>query len=114
MENGESDFGRRLLLCWVHPGGDSAPVVGHRHASVDVDGHLDGFPESRHMFIDAVVDDFIDEMMQSIDSGASDVHRRPFADRIESFEDFNLIGTIAIRLGWRLFFRGHPLPIPSS
>ncbi len=80
----------------MHSRRDSTPVVGDRHASVDVDSDLDRLTESGHMLVNTVVDDFIDEMMQSIDAGAPDVHRWPFPDGIESFKDLNLIGTVAI------------------
>ncbi len=114
MEHGESNLCRRLLLRRMHPRGDASPVVYDRHTSVDMDRDVDGLTESRHMFVDAVVDDFIDEMMQSVDPRTADIHRRSFPDGIETLKDFNLIGAVAVRLGWRLFFRCHPLPIPSS
>jgi hypothetical protein len=48
------------------------------------------------MFVDTVVHDFIDEVVESIDARASDVHRRPFSDRIEALKDFDLIGAVAV------------------
>jgi hypothetical protein len=48
------------------------------------------------MFVDAVVHDFIDQMVESIDARAPDVHRGAFSHGIETFEDLDLIGTVAV------------------
>jgi hypothetical protein len=48
------------------------------------------------VFVDAVVDDFIDEVVETIDAGAADVHRRAFPHGIETFEDFDLVGVVTV------------------
>jgi hypothetical protein len=48
------------------------------------------------MFVDTVVHDFIDEVVESIAAGAPDVHRRPLSDCIEALKDFDLIGAVAV------------------
>ena len=46
------------------------------------------------VFVDGVVDDFPDEMVQPLAVDAADVHRRPFADRFETFEDGDVLGGV--------------------
>ena len=46
------------------------------------------------VFIDGVVDDFPDEMVQPLGVGRADVHRRPLADRLEAFEDRDVCGGV--------------------
>ena len=46
--------------------------------------------------VDRVVDDLVHEVMQTRHTGRADVHRRPLADRLEAFEDFDLVGAIVV------------------
>jgi len=48
------------------------------------------------MFVDTVIDNFVDQMMESVDACAPDVHRRALSHGIETFEDLDLIGAIAV------------------
>ena len=47
------------------------------------------------MFVDAVIDDFPQQMMQAARVGPADIHRRPLANMFEPFEDFDIFGCIA-------------------
>ena len=47
--------------------------------------------EAGQRFIDRVVDDFVDEMMQSGRPSRADVHRRTLADRFKAFEDLDAV-----------------------
>jgi hypothetical protein len=83
----------------MHPSGDASPIVNDGHAAVDMDHDLDRLTESGHVLVNTVIDDFINEMMKTIDAGAADIHRGPLPHRIEPFKDFDLIRAVAIRLG---------------
>ena len=52
----------------------------------------------RHRFVDGVVDNLTDEVMQAGEARRPDVHTGPFADRFEALEDLNLVCVVA-RLG---------------
>src|SRR5207344_1508315 len=80
----------------MHPGGNAASVIHNRDAVVDVDRHFDGFTESRHMFIDTVVDDFIDEVMEAVHTGAADVHRWTLPHGVQTFQHFDLIRAVTV------------------
>ena len=102
----------------MHPGWDAAPVVDDRDAAVNMDHDLDRLAEAGHVLVNTVVDDFVHEMMQAVDAGAADVHRRPLPHRIEPFENFDLIRTVTV--GFRfgrmvlLIVSGHSIPSVSS
>src|SRR5574344_1691468 len=51
--------------------------------------HMDIVAESSHSFIDGIVQDLIHQMMQSIDSCASDVHTRSLPYSFKTFEHSN-------------------------
>jgi len=48
------------------------------------------------MLVDTVVDDFIDEVVESIDTRTPDIHRWPLSDGIEALKDFDLIGAVTV------------------
>ena len=82
----------------MHAGRNTAAVVDHNDAAVDLERDLDGLAEARHMFVDAVIDDLVDQMVKAFDTSAADVHCRTLANGIQPFENFNLVRAIAVRL----------------
>jgi len=47
-------------------------------------------------FVDGVVHDFVDEVVQTARSGGSDVHSGTLANGLESFEDLDIICAVAV------------------
>ena len=95
MEHGEHDFrGRATAL--VHVGRDAAAVVDDGDRVVDVNGDVDLAREAGQRFVDGVVDDLVDEMMQPGRPGRADVHRRPLAHRLEAFEDLDAFCAVLV------------------
>ena len=94
VEHGHDDFGRRLLLLLVHLDRDAAAVVDDRDRIVDVDEDFDVLAVAGQGLVDGVVDDLIDEVMEPFGAGAPDVHRRPFSDRFQPFEDLDAFGRV--------------------
>ena len=45
--------------------GNAAAVVAHRHRAVGIEHDFDGGGVARERFVDRVVDDFIDHVMQA-------------------------------------------------
>ncbi len=91
MELSHHDFGRRDLLCGMHFRGNPAAVVNNRDRSVHVDGEGDLVAIPRHGFIDAVVNNLVNQVMKPAMSGGPDIHRGSFAHTLESFENPNLL-----------------------
>ena len=72
-----------ILRVCVHR--NSAPVVHHSgRAAVFVDGNLDGAGKAVHGFVNRVVDDFPEEVMESSLSRSSDIHRRTFSHGLKA------------------------------
>jgi hypothetical protein len=94
VENGHHDLGRADPL-GVHPDRDAAAVVFDRDRTVEMHDHADVAAMAGQMFVDAVVDRLPDQVMQTrsiVD--VADVHPRPFADRLEAFENGDVLGTV--------------------
>ena len=63
VQHGHHDFGRRAPAR-VLIGRDAAAVVDDRDRAVDVDRDVDLIAEAGERFVDRVVDDFVNEMVQ--------------------------------------------------
>jgi hypothetical protein len=72
----------------VLDGADFLPVV------VDVEKYLNVGAIARHRFINAVVDDLVHQMMETIDAGGPDVHAWTHAYRFQAFEHLDGFGSI--------------------
>ena len=92
MEDRQDDFQRAAVLLLVHAGRDAAAVVLHPDGIVLEDGHLDVRAETGHRLVDTVVDDFIDEMVETSFTDVSDIHGGALADRLETFQDLDTVG----------------------
>ena len=54
---------------------------------------------SRESLVDRVVDDLIDQVMKPRRTGRTDVHGGPLADRLETFENLDLVGAVVVADG---------------
>ena len=95
VEHRQHDFGGRTAAL-VHVHGNAAAVVDDGDRAVDVDRDVDVPAEPGQRFVDRVVDDFVDEVVQPGWPGRPDVHRRPLADGLETFEDLDFVGAVVV------------------
>src|SRR5262245_48024532 len=74
--------------------GDAAPVVADAEAAVhvDLDVNVPRVPGER--FIDAVINQLINEMMQSLGAGVADVHTGPLTDVRGVAEDLHVLRSV--------------------
>ena len=54
----------------------------------------------RERFVDGVVDDFVDQVMKSVDARRSDVHRGTLTNGLKPFQNLNLVRAVAGFAGW--------------
>jgi hypothetical protein len=95
VENGHHDLGRRAAArMLVHR--NAAAVIHNGHGVVDVQGDIDLVAEAGQRFVDRVVDDLVDEMVEPRRAGRPDEHRRPLADGFKTFENFDLVGAVLV------------------
>ena len=117
---------RNLLAVDVHHvDGNAAAVVDHGDGVVDVNGDFDLVGMAGERFVDGVVHDFVDQVVQSHLAGRADVHRGTLAHGFHAAENFDGIGVVVpVAPGYcrelRIFnlcfvdgsdfFRGHSAP----
>ena len=76
---------RRHFPFGMNIDGNAAAIVSHRDRSIDMNGHFDLRAKSRKMFVDGVIDDFVNQMMHPTLIRIADEHARPFPDCLEAF-----------------------------
>ncbi len=98
VENRQHDFGGRLAA-FVQIHGNPAAIVHDRQRPVDVNRHLDVPAVPGEGFVDRVVDDFVEEMMEAGRTGGPDVHRRPLLDGFEPFKNLDFVCAVVVGTG---------------
>ncbi len=97
VEHGHGDFGPGLVLVLVvRVDGEAAAVVVDSDSAVGEDRDVDTGTEPGHRLVYGVVDDLIDKVVQTAQASRPDVHARPLAHGIKSFEDHDLRGIVRV------------------
>lgn len=89
VEVGEDEFEGGDFVFGVDVDGDAASIVGYGAGAVVVDGDGDGVAVAGEGFVDGVVDDFEDAVVDAAFVSVADVHVGAFADAFEAFEFLN-------------------------
>ncbi len=88
------DLQGRYLLCRVLVDGDAEAIIFHADASIRVDGYLDSAAAPGQCFVDGVIDNFKDEMVQSFKVGTADIHAGSAANRFQPLQNLDVPGVI--------------------
>ncbi len=110
MQHREHHFCSRLTLVLtlsIRIDRNAAPIVVDTTTAVGQQCHHDAIAEAGHGLVDGVVDHFPDEVMETLQTGGTDVHTRALAYRVEPLQDLNVFGAIA---GSGLLLGSHALP----
>ena len=93
-------YGREVFL-FVNVHRNAAPVVVHRHRAVQVNLYSNMVAVARESLVDAVVDNLVDEMMQTFGGDIADVHGRAHAHRAQAFQHSYLLRVVfVLRENW--------------
>ena len=74
--------------------GNAAAVIDYRDRVVDVDRDFNLVGETSKRLIDGIIDNFVDQMVQSQIAGRADVHSRPQAYGFHAAEHFDGVGSV--------------------
>ena len=100
VEDGHDDLQRihrlalRVLLGRMRSRRDPAAVIGDGDLVRLVDPEIDAVARAVHRLVDGVVEDLADKVMQAAEIGRADVHAGTAADRLEAFEDLDVLGAV--------------------
>jgi hypothetical protein len=122
----QHDLGGGLLQLDVLLDRDPAPVVDHRAGVVGMQGDRDVVGVTGDRLVYRVVDDFVDQVVETARAGRPDVHPGALANRLEALENGDVLGAVAVlgralrscfrlrgALGRRLCLR-HSVPFDRS
>ncbi len=99
VQDGEHDLDRRLVgVRRVRVDRDAATVVDDAHTAIREHRHEDRVGVTGQCLIDGVVDDLVDQVVESSRPGGPDVHAGALAHGFEAFEDLDRIRTVLTRL----------------
>jgi hypothetical protein len=90
MELGHHHLDRGSILFLVKIDWNPPPIIPDGHAIVDMNDDLDLLTVSGQSLIDAIVDQFVNQVMKAFCPGVSDVHGRPFPDSGKAIQDLDL------------------------
>ena len=96
MQDGvdDGDGGQAGISLNVH--GDAAAVIGDLDDVVLEDFDLDVVAVAGQCFVDGVVHDLVDQMVQAALAGGADIHAGTLADSFQTLQDLNFAGVILV------------------
>ena len=98
VQRGEDQLKRRPFVLGMQIDRNPPAIVRHRdRIAVFVQRDRDVIGKAIDVLIDGIVHNFPHQMVQSLAVDAADIHRRPFADRLEAFENGDVFGGIGGR-----------------
>ncbi len=118
VELGHDDFGSRalgvLVVVVLDGGGNAAAIVGDRARAIGIERHGHPVGIAGERFVDGVVDDFIDHMVQArAIIGIADIHAGALPHRVEAFQHLDRISAV-FGLALVLVVFGHSRPATSK
>ena len=90
VQNRQNDGDRGQALLFVNIDRNAAPVVAHGDNIARQNFHFNVGAIAGKRFVHGVVDNFINQVVQSLRTGRTDIHTRAFADRFKPFQNLNL------------------------
>ena len=101
VEDGEDylDGGHGDAVDGLVVDGNAAAVIDDGDGVVDVNGDVDPGGVAGKGLIDGVVDDLIDEVMEALVAGRTDIHGGPLAYGGEAFKNSDVFSGVAIAGG---------------
>ena len=96
VQLGQGDLDAGHLVLGVDVGRDAPTVVDHPAAAVGQQGDVDAVAEAGHGLVHRVVDDLPHQVVQAGQTGRTDVHAGPLADRVETLQDGHVLGAVGV------------------
>ncbi len=96
VQDGHDHFEGRTVFLRVHGHGDAATVVLNGDRIAFVDGYFYGCGMAGKRFVNGVVHNFIDQVVQTFLTHIADVHRGAFTNGFESFQDLDTIRAVLL------------------
>ena len=94
VEHGIHDLQSRTSGLGLDVHGDTTAVVGDGDGVAGIDGHGNMLTVSGQRFVNGVVHDLIDEVVQTGGGGRTDIHTGSFPHRFQTLQNLNLLRAV--------------------
>ena len=84
MQDCKNNFYCRNSGFLIDPNRNSTTVVNDRNRIVRIDADINGIADASQRFVYRIIDNFIDQMMQSFGRGTADIHSWSFPNRFQA------------------------------
>ena len=95
VQHSQHNFRRGLLHLGMHVDRDASAIVFHRHGIVRMDRHRDLLAVASQSFVDGVIHNLVDQVMQTTLTRISDVHGRTLSYSLQTFQYRDVLSGIA-------------------
>ena len=99
VQIGQDQLHGRHLKLRVHIDRDAPAIVANRNGTIDVNRNFDFTAKTGKMFVDRVIQNFEDAVMQTTLIGIADKHAWPLPHRFQAFEFIDLGSVIFLIIG---------------
>ena len=107
VQHGHNDLNGGLVLGGVLIHGNAAAVVLYANSAVSLNGHVNFGGVAGERFVDRVIYDLVDQVVQTALSGRANVHAGALANRFQTFQHGNIGCTVFMLLFRCILFRCH-------
>ena len=98
MQHGHDNLNGGFVLGGVLIHGNTAAVILDAHRAISLDGHVDFGGITGERLIHGVINDLVDQMVQTALGGRADVHAGAFTNRLQTFQHGDIGCTVFMGL----------------
>ena len=107
VQHGHDDLNSGLVLGGVLIHGNTATVILYANSTISLDGHVNFGGVAGERFVDRVIYDLVDQVVQTALSGRANVHAGALTNRFQTFQHGNIGCTVFMLLFRCILFRCH-------
>ena len=94
MQNGKDDRHRRKTCLAVDADRNTSAVIGDADDVAGLNHHVNLGAVTGKRLVDGVIDNLINQMVQTARSCGTDIHARTLSDSLQAFEHLNFVGAV--------------------
>ena len=94
MQHSKYNFQCRLTCLRLDVYGDTTTIIGNGNRVTGIDGHSNIFTVSGQSFVNGIIHNFIDQVVQTGRRSRSDIHTGSFSDCFQTFQNLDLLSAI--------------------
>ena len=94
MQLCQNDFNCTFAFFWNDASWDTTTIIDNRARAVCIDDNINLSAVASQCFINRVVHNFLNKVMESVSISRADIHARTLTNRFKPFQNLNFTGVI--------------------